>query len=105
MSYTCDQKEYTLIRLTDLRFDERIADMIDERKGVFPDNLLGNLYSTGAFKLNGDRLDSVLKGYSTGLPPIQVKKELGKYCVLNGRHRVCATVLMRGDAIPCEIVE
>ena len=105
MSFHCDSKEYTEIPLEDLRFDERVADMVEERKGNFPDKLLNNIYSSGSFKLDNSRLDRILEGYSTGLPPIQVVKEMSKYVVMNGRHRVCATILNGGNKVACEIVE
>lgn len=105
MVFTCDQKEYTEIRLVDIHFDECIADMVEERKCKFPDNMLNNIYHAGTFKLDGDRLDRILSGYSIGLPPIQVKKEIGKYYVVNGRHRVCATIIKGGDTVACKIVE
>ena len=107
MAFKCNDKEYnyTTVPLSDLLFSERVADMVEECKGTFPDSLFGNIFDDGLFKLNKKRLDSVMNGYNTGeLPPISVMQTLGgKYKVLNGRHRVCATILMDGDTIPVKI--
>jgi hypothetical protein len=93
MSYKCNTKEYSVIQFSDLKFDEKIADMLESMGKVFPETLLGNIYDAGTFKLDKERLDSVFKGYETGLPPITVKKNMyGKYTLVNGRHRVCAAL-------------
>jgi hypothetical protein len=104
MAFTCNIKKYIMLPLTDLCFDERVADMVEDRMGKFPDNLLNNIYSTGAFKLDTTRLDRILSGYYRGLPPIKVVKDMDKYTVMNGRHRVCATILNGGSTVACEIV-
>ena len=95
-------REYMTIYLTDLFFDENVADMVEYQDCKFPTTLLNNIYSTGAFKLNQQRLDSLLSIYKTGLPPISVKKEFGeKYTVINGRHRICATIINGDNTIQC----
>lgn len=100
MSFVCDQKEYTPIPLSDLMFDERVADMIEKCGKVFPVSLINNIYDAGTFHLDQHRLTHILDGYDIGLPPISVKKTLGgKYEVLNGRHRVCATIIKGGSTV------
>ena len=103
MAFTCDQKEYMSVSLSNLKFDEKVADMVKAQGAEFPVHLLNNIYVVDTFKLNQTRLDRIIHGYTSGLPPIVVKKELGgdKYILLNGRHRVCATLLIGGSTIPC----
>ena len=75
--------------------------MVEENNGTFPVQLLKNINADGTFKLDQKRLDNILVGYDTGLPPIKVKKTLGgHFTVLNGRHRVCATILKGGTSVP-----
>ena len=103
MAYKRNKKEYSFIsiQLSDLCFDERVADMVEEYGAEFPSSLLNNIFSANTFKLDPKRLVSVMDGYDTGLPPIAVKKVIGgKYQVLNGRHRVCATIIKNGDTVP-----
>ena len=106
MAFTCDQKEYKMIPLWGLRFDERVADMVEQQGHIFPPTLLSNIYDAGAYKLDQSRLDRILTGYKSGLPAIIVEKCLGdKFLLLNGRHRTCATILNGGVTIPAiEIV-
>lgn len=87
--------------LKDLHFDKRVADMVEDQKVEFPVELVNNIFVTDTFKLNIKRLVSVLDGYESGLPPVQVKKKSGKYIVVNGRHRVCATILKGGKTVAC----
>ncbi len=103
MAFKCDQKEYTSIALGNLRFDEHVADMVEDQGGEFPQDLLNSIYSAGTFKLDQTRLDRVMNGYETGLPPISVKKGMGRYILLNGRHRIVATILNGGTTIPAII--
>lgn len=95
------------MHITDLMFDERIADMIEKRNGCFPVALLRNLYSSGAFKLNDERLDRILEGYDSGaeIPPINIKKGFDTYTVVNGSHRICAALLKDRTTIRCIINE
>ena len=103
--FICDQNEYTVVALKELLFDEYVADMVDAQYGKsFPDDLLPNIYSTDTFKLDQVRLNRILGGYTIGIPPIDVIRQLGgKYQVVNGRHRVCATILKGGTTIACRI--
>jgi hypothetical protein len=90
-------KGYIKLSLEDLIIDERIAEMMEQNKKTFPTYLNKNLYDRGTVLLTSNRLERILEGYKTGLPPIEVKPTLGgRYDVLNGRHRVCATI-MNGD--------
>lgn len=104
-SYVCDRSNtnnFVLLPITSLLFDERVADMVEENKINFPDSLSRNIYDAGTFKLDQSRLDRILSGYKTGLPPIKVQKTLnGMYKVLNGRHRICAVIINQGNSIPC----
>ena len=103
MSYICNEK-YVNMKLTFLLFDERIVDMVEENKCIFPEKLLNNVVDMGTFKLNQQRLDSIMNAYNTGLPPIKIKLAIDIYIVLNGRHRVCSVILNGGSSIPCIIV-
>jgi hypothetical protein len=105
MAFKCDTKEYKIIPLSLLLFDEKVADMVEANKKEFPDYLLNNIVCQDTFKLNQGRLDSILDGYNTSLPAISVVRISGKFSVENGRHRVCATIMNGGTEIPCEIVE
>ena len=106
MAFITNTLKYRLIPLSEIKFSERVADMIDDNGGTFPDNLLNNIYYDGSFKLDQGRLDSIMGGYYQGLPPISVKKELGgKYLLLNGRHRVCATIIRDHLFIPSTICD
>ena len=101
MSYKCNTTEYIKIHISDLIFDGRSAEMVRENGGIFPESLKENIYNKNMAKLTQKRLDSVLKGYIIGLPPILVVKTVGgKYHVLNGRHRVAATILNGDEYLP-----
>lgn len=101
MAYTCDTKEYTETPLTSLLFDEKIADMVEKNGGTFPPKLFNCLYAAETFHLDQKRLERIMTGWETGLPPVSVKEQIGgKYQVLNGRHRLAATILNGVDTIP-----
>jgi len=105
MEFHCNSKEYVKIQLKQLYFDEKVADMVETNNHIFPSSLMNNIYATDSFGLDQKRLESVLLGYSKGLPPIEIQKVLGgKYNVMNGRHRVCATIINKGNYVPCRIV-
>lgn len=105
MPFKCEYKKYTIIKISDLIFDEKVADMFEKYSNhTFPKKYINNLYFVDSFKLDKHRLDSVIKGYYTGLPPISVEQVNDKYILLNGRHRVTATILKNEDTIPCEII-
>ena len=101
-----ENTKYIYIRIDNLHFDEYVADMVEKQQKKFPVKLLDNIFYSGGFKLNQDRLDRVLEGYINGieLPPIQVKKEFGKYIVLDGRHRICASIIHDRETIKCVII-
>jgi hypothetical protein len=106
MAFKCETKEYSMISLKQLRFDEKVADMVEANNSEFPSSLIDNIFSQDTFKLDQKRLNRILEGYDTSLPPIQVTREIGgKFSVANGRHRLCATIMKGGTEIPCEIVE
>ena len=97
------------VPLTHLTFDERIADMVEERNFCFPVALLGNIQDCGSFKLDNERLDRILNNYGSEydepIPPIKIKKGFGTYIVVNGRHRVCAAILNNSTSIQCVIID
>jgi hypothetical protein len=103
---TCNQKNYVILHITSLLFDERIADMVEKNKKNFPDSLSKNIYDAGTFKLSQDRLDRILTaGFDTNIPPINVKKTLnGMYKVIDGRHRICAIIMRGGTTVPSVVV-
>jgi hypothetical protein len=105
MSYNCDTKEYTDLLVSDLLFDEKVADMVEKNGCTFPHKLLNCLYAQDTFHLDQKRLDSVMDGWKTGLPPVSVRKNMGKYQVLNGRHRVAVTIMKGVDSIPVSETE
>lgn len=99
-SFECTHKEYLSLSLSELLIDEAIVDMVEANGFVFPDKLMKNVFE-GTYKLDQTRLGSVMKGYNIGIPPILVKKALnGKFTVVNGRHRITATILNRCDIVP-----
>jgi hypothetical protein len=100
MSYKCDTKEYTELLVSDLLFDEKVADMVEKNGYTFPPKLFNCLYDQNTFHLDQKRLDSVMAGWEIGLPPVSVKENMGKYQVLNGRHRVAAAIMKGVDSIP-----
>ena len=105
MTFKTNEEEYIVISLKDLLFDERVADMVEHNKALFPSHLENNIFATDSFPLNKERLDRIISGYDKSLPPIKVTKGVGnKYIVQNGRHRVCATIMRGDDSIPCTIV-
>lgn len=106
MSFKPDTQEYISMRLRQLLFDEKVADMVEKNGGEFPPSLFNNLFATESYPLDQERFDRVLAGYDTGLPPITVEKGMGdKYIVQNGRHRVAATILRGDDIVPCMITK
>lgn len=113
-----------LLPLEELIIDERIAEMIEKNNQVFPPELNNNLYDYGTVPLNQVRLDNILKGYKSStsstsstssasfsglvpLPPIEIKYNSfnGKYEVLNGRHRICASIMLKNKIIYCLIIK
>lgn len=105
MSFTPNNQKYVNLALTQLIFDEKVADMVKKNGKDFPPELLNNLFESDSFHLDQDRLNNLLTGYNTGLPAISVSPGMGnKYIVYNGRHRVTATILNRDKKIPCVIV-
>ena len=101
MEFKSDSEEYTSVPINKLYFSERVADMVEANGKTFPDNLLNNIVEDGTFKLNQKRLDSILAGYDRGLPPIKVSNTSGsKLFVVNGRHRVCASIMKGAKTIP-----
>jgi hypothetical protein len=106
--FPCNNHDNTskLLSLKNLIIDEHIADIVESNGKFFPDELFNNLSCENTFKLNQTRLDSILLGYYTGLPAISVKLELnGKFQVINGRHRVAATIIMNCDKIFANILK
>lgn len=105
MSFKPNTQEYISMMLRQLLFDERVADMVEKNGGKFPPSLMNNLFATESYPLDQERLDRVMSGYDSGLPPISVEKGMGeKYVVQNGRHRVAATILRGDEIIPSMIV-
>lgn len=106
MEFTSESKEYMSVPIEKLLFSERVVDMVEANGGTFPKCLFNNIQDDGTFNLNQKRLDRIMSGYETGLPPIKVQKALGGFLtVLNGRHRVCATILKGGVKVPVCFVE
>ena len=104
MVLSSDENEYTIIPIKDLIFSERVADAV-EKYQEFPEELMNNIHDDGTFALDQKSLNSVMVGYKNGLPPITVEKALGgKFTVLNGRYRVCATILNGDTSIQAQIV-
>ena len=105
MSFTPNNQKYVNLTLTQLIFDEKVADMVEKNGKDFSPELLNNLFTSDSFHLNQDRLNNVLTGYYTGLPPISVSPGMGnKYIVRNGRHRITATILNGDMKVPSVIV-
>ena len=106
--FVCNSKEYTIMSIKKLYFPERVAEMVEANKGIFPSYLEDkNIYLDGSFKMDQKRLDSIMERYETGLPAIKVDAKLtfyGLYKVLNGRHRLAATILKGGVNVPVCIV-
>jgi len=106
MSFKSNSETYTNICISDLLFDEKVADMVEKHTATFPTKYFNNLCHMDTFPLTRSRLESVMKGYNDGLPPISVISTIGdKYVVHNGRHRVTATILNNHITIPCNIIE
>jgi hypothetical protein len=101
MAYICNTKKYTDVLISSIFFDENIRDMVENNGGTFPHKLVCCLYSTNTYPLDQKRLDSVITGWQNGLPPISVKELTpGMFHLLNGRHRVAASILKGVDSIP-----
>jgi hypothetical protein len=81
--------------------------MVKRQNKLFPQELKHNIINNNSFSLNQKRLDSVLKGYYKGLPPIRVEKTIEKerFIVFNGRHRIAATIIQEDFMIPAVIVK
>ena len=101
MCYSCTNEEYQEIKLSELIIDERVADFFDSEGMPFPSKYEHNLQDCGTFPLDTVRFYSVLSGFYSGLPAIKVVK-LSKKCykIMDGRHRIAATILMGLDEIP-----
>lgn len=92
--------------MSQLLFDEKVADMVEKNGNNFPTELINNLFAKESFHLEQDRLNSIMSGYKIGLPPISVLPGIGnKYIVQNGRHRVAATILNGDTKVPSVIVD
>ena len=92
------------INISNLIFDEKVADMIEKNNCSFPASYLNNLCELNTFKLDQNKLNSILKSEKI-LYPIFVIKGLGdKYIVMNGRHRVCASIMNNHQTIECLII-
>ena len=92
------------LNISNLLFDEKVENMVEENGCLFPTKLLNNIIESNTFKLNQDKLQNVLN--KNNIKPIYVIKGLGeKYIVMNGRHRVCASIMNKCDTIECFIVE
>jgi hypothetical protein len=91
------------ISLKDLIIDERIADMVETQGKTFPNYLLNNLQEMDTFKLNQERLQSIMESSPRTLPPIDVTQQGSKYMVQNGRHRVAVAILRGDSSIRAEI--
>lgn len=101
MEFKSSDSEYTSVPITKLYFDNKVVDMVKINGGIFPEILIGNILTLNTFKLNQERLNSVFSVYETGLPPITVQKTNdGRIIVMNGRHRVCATILKGCESVP-----
>jgi hypothetical protein len=100
MSYKCSDSEYIDVSLKDLIFGPAIKLMVVNRSGSFPTELEHCIQYTGAFNLTLWRLVEVQAGYDLGLPAISITEDKR---VINGRHRVAATILRGGKTIPCKI--
>jgi hypothetical protein len=107
MSYKCCKtKEYIDVLVSELLFDEKIADIIEKNGYNFPYKLFDCLYEQDTFPLDQIRLDSIINGWEKGLPPVSVKKNnMGRYQLLNGRHRVAVTIMKSVDSIPASDIE
>ena len=92
------------INISKLVFDEKVADMVEKNGCSFPAKLLNNLCELNTFKLDQNKLDAVLTSQNK-LRPIHVIEGLGgKYIVMNGRHRVCASIMNNLNTIECLVV-
>ena len=106
MTYTSNTKDCVNLQLSRIIFDEKIADMVENLGKTVPKTLSNNFVDMNTFSLSEERLNRVFSGYKTGLPPVKVKKILGdKYMMIDGRHRTTAVIVLKGDSIPCKIVE
>jgi hypothetical protein len=86
------------LRLTQLIFDERVADMVEELGGVFPDVLLPCIEYRPTYKMSSGRVKEMLDTKCER--PISVKQLCsGKYSVLNGRHRLTTAILQKQGSI------
>lgn len=90
-----------IIPLSFLVIDENIADIIQMYGGNFPSYLERNLQDMRTFKLSLERLEQIMN--LKNIPPIEVKSCGSLYEVLNGRHRIAATILNGGTSILAKI--
>ena len=103
--YKCSDTEYKIVLLSDIIFGEKIIDMVDTYGIIIQQELINNFYDDGTFNLNKKRLENIFSGWDIGLPAIIVKKNLvGKYEVINGRHRLCACIILGSNSIPVKLI-
>jgi hypothetical protein len=94
-----------VLKISKLIIDEHVADMLESLGYVFPEQLLNNLHAFDSYPLSNERIDSIIAGWDK-LAPIDVKKSLNnKYTILNGRHRVCVSLIKEIDTIRCIVEE
>ena len=98
------QTEQKLIPINRIIFTKALIDAIKSRGGKVPKVLMSKEFTT---PLN--RMDTVLNLISEGvvLPPIVVRK-IGAteyYELIDGRHRVAASVLLGKAEVPATIVK
>ncbi len=90
----------TQLLISNLFFDEKIANMVEKRGQVFPTELLHCLHEQPTFELSESKLDNV----NGNLPISVVKSFANKYEVKNGRHRICSAILKNKKDISVKIL-
>lgn len=99
------------VPVNQIKIDRRVQHCVKRNGGLFPSHLEINIVDPPFVVGNmlNSKIDKIMDGYDSGqLPPIDVNViySEGKrmYSVVNGRHRLCATII-KGDAfIPVRVV-
>lgn len=90
----------TKIKIDKLWLDINILNIVQESGYIWPDDLEQNIDPTiKLLPLNKDRLCSIINIYKN-IEPIKVKKRVtGMYDIIDGRHRVSASIILGCDFI------
>jgi hypothetical protein len=91
-----------IMSISNLLFDEKVADMVEKNGYKFPDNLLKCIYTQNTFPLDQCRIDSILEAWEDEyeLPPISViRQSVNRFIVLNGRHRLAVAIMNGAEYI------